>query len=142
SSTPAAASRLTTARPRNPPPPVTISRRSGQALSTTTPCYRRAVPTTAIVTGAAGQDGYYLVAALLAEGSAVHATVRAGSRAPELQSLPNAKGLTVHELDITDTAGYRRLLADLRPDELYNLAGLSSVRRSFDEPTAAWQTNA
>jgi len=100
------------------------------------------VPTTAIVTGAAGQDGYYLVAALLAEGSAVHATVRAGTGAPELESLPNAERLTVHELDITDTAGYRRLLASLQPNELYNLAGLSSVRRSFDEPTAAWQTNA
>lgn len=100
------------------------------------------MPTTAIVTGAAGQDGYYLVAALLAEGSAVHATVRAGSSVADLGSLPGPGRLTVHVLEITDTAGYRRLIADLRPDELYNLAGMSSVRRSFDEPTAAWQTNA
>jgi GDPmannose 4,6-dehydratase len=100
------------------------------------------VPTTAIVTGAAGQDGYHMVAALLAEGAAVHAAVRAGTSVSELESLPNADRLSTHELDITDTDGYRRLLGTLRPDELYNLAGLSSVRRSFDDPTGAWQTNA
>jgi GDPmannose 4,6-dehydratase len=56
--------------------------------------------------------------------------------------LPNAERLTVHELEITDSDACRRLLGRVRPDEVYNLAGLSSVRRSFDDPTEAWRTNA
>lgn len=97
---------------------------------------------TAVVTGSAGQDGHYLVARLLAEGAAVHATVRDAGRAGDLLALPNAERLTIHELDITDGAAYRRLLAELLPDEFYNLAGLSSVRRSLDDPAEAWRTNA
>jgi GDPmannose 4,6-dehydratase len=97
---------------------------------------------TAIVTGAGGQDGFYLVARLLADGAVVHATVRDAGRAGDLRSLPNAERLTIHELEITDSDAYRRLLAEIGPDELYNLAGLSSVRRSFDDPTEAWRTNA
>jgi GDPmannose 4,6-dehydratase len=97
---------------------------------------------TAIVTGAAGQDGFYLVARLLGDGAVVHATVRDPGRTADLRALPNAERLTIHALEITDSDGYRRLLAEVRPDELYNLAGLSSVRRSFDDPTEAWRTNA
>ena len=96
----------------------------------------------AIVTGAGGQDGYYLVSRLLAEGVAVHATVRDASRHPDLGSIPGAERLTLHQLDITDSAGYQRLIADVRPDEFYNLAGLSSVRASFDDPAGTWRSNA
>jgi GDPmannose 4,6-dehydratase len=96
----------------------------------------------AIVTGAAGQDGFYLVSRLLAEGAAVHATVRQGSAPAYLEALPGAAALAVHELEITDADGYRRLFAEVEPDEFYNLAGLSSVRRSFDDPAEAWRTNA
>jgi GDPmannose 4,6-dehydratase len=97
---------------------------------------------TAIVTGATGQDGYYLVTSLLAEGTTVDATVRPGAAAADLRAIADAERLTIHELDITDTESFRRLLATLRPDELYNLAGMSSVQRSFDDPTGAWRTNA
>jgi GDPmannose 4,6-dehydratase len=97
---------------------------------------------TAIVTGAAGQDGYYLVSRLLAEGVVVHAGVRSPSGVAELESLPNAVNLTIHRLDIADSAAYRRLIAEVRPDEFYNLAGLSSVRKSFDDPTETWRSNA
>jgi GDPmannose 4,6-dehydratase len=97
---------------------------------------------TAVVTGAAGQDGHLLVERLLAEGCTVHGVVRDRSRAADLESLPGADRLTIHEIDITDTAGCRALLAAVRPDELYNLAGLSSVRQSFDRPSEAWRTNA
>jgi GDPmannose 4,6-dehydratase len=99
-------------------------------------------PVTAVVTGAAGQDGFYLVARLLGDGAVVHATVRDPAGAEDLRSLPDADRLRIHRLEITDADGYRRLLAEVRPDELYNLAGLSSVRRSFDDPTEAWRTNA
>jgi GDPmannose 4,6-dehydratase len=97
---------------------------------------------TAIVTGAAGQDGYYLVSRLLAEGVTVHAGVRGASGVADLESLPNADRLTIHRVDITDAGAWRRLLAGIRPDEFYNLAGLSSVRRSFDDPTETWRSNA
>lgn len=97
---------------------------------------------TAIVTGAAGQDGYYLVARLLAEGTAVYAGVRDGAATADLASLPNADRLAIHHLDVTDSSAYARLIADIQPDEFYNLAGLSSVRRSFDDPTETWRSNA
>ena len=103
---------------------------------TTTP------PPTAIVTGAAGQDGHYLVARLLAEGAIVHGTVRDGSSTAELARLPERGAADRPPLDITDTEACRRLIAEVRPDELYNLAGLSSVRRSFDDPTETWRSNA
>lgn len=97
---------------------------------------------TAIVTGAAGQDGHYLVARLLAEGAIVHGTVRDASTHRDLAPTPNTERLTIHQLDITDAVACRTLIAEIRPDELYNLAGLSSVRRSFDHPTEAWRSNA
>ena len=97
---------------------------------------------TAIVTGARGQDGYYLVSRLLAEGSVVHATVRTGSGSVDLESVDGADRLTVHDLDIADSDGHRQLIRDVRPDEFYNLAGLSSVRQSFDDPAETWRSNA
>jgi GDPmannose 4,6-dehydratase len=97
---------------------------------------------TAIVTGAGGQDGYFVVERLLAEGNSVHAVVRDRSRAGDLEALPGTDRLSVHEIDITDPDASRRLIADVQPDELYNLAGLSSVRSSFDRPSETWRANA
>ena len=97
---------------------------------------------TAIVTGAGGQDGYYLVARLLAEGTVVHAGLRSEAATAALTSLPDVDRLTLHHLDITDPSASRHLIAELRPDEFYNLAGLSSVSRSFDEPVETWRSNA
>ena len=97
---------------------------------------------TVVVTGAGGQDGFYLLERLLADGCRVHATIRSDAARAALEGLPNADRLTIHALDITDDQAMRRLIADVLPAELYNLAGLSSVRHSFDDPTAAWRTNA
>jgi GDPmannose 4,6-dehydratase len=97
---------------------------------------------TVVVTGAGGQDGFYLVMRLLADGCPVHATIRPGAARRDLEALPSADNLAIHELDATDTDAARRLIADVRPHELYNLAGLSSVRRSFEDPSTAWRTNA
>jgi GDPmannose 4,6-dehydratase len=97
---------------------------------------------TAVVTGAGGQDGFYLVERLLADGCSVHAAIRPGAPKADLTAIPNADRLTIHELDATDADAGRRLIADVRPDELFNLAGLSSVSRSFDDPSTAWRTNA
>jgi len=96
----------------------------------------------ALVTGAAGQDGFYLVERLLREGSAVHATVREISRATDLTSLPGGERLTIHELDLIDADAVADLVASVRPAELYNLAGQTSVGVSYREPGETWQANA
>ena len=96
----------------------------------------------AVVTGATGQDGYFLVKRLLDEGSTVHATVRARSRAKDLDALSSEGRLSIHELDLGDAEGYTRLIAEARPDEFYNCAGQSSVAESFRDPTGTWRSNA
>lgn len=96
----------------------------------------------AIVTGAGGQDGYYLVRRLLGEGIHVHATVRDAGRCDDLRELPHAHLLTIEELDLSDADGYRDVIARTRPEEFYNLAGQSSVSASFTDPTSTWRTNA
>lgn len=98
--------------------------------------------TTAVVTGAAGQDGYYLVARLLSEGAVVHATIRDESTTAGLESLPGADRLTIHELNIADRRGFTALVRETQPDEFYNFAGQSSVARSFNDPSNTWESNA
>lgn len=84
----------------------------------------------ALVTGATGQDGGYLVERLLAEGHEVHGLVRRedlGGALPE--------GLVVHELDLGARADDLGALVDrVSPDELYNLGGISSVAHSWADP--------
>jgi GDPmannose 4,6-dehydratase len=100
---------------------------------------RRPATAVAVVTGASGQDGYLLTARLLGEGVTVHATVRSSASLASLRSSP---GLMVHEVDLCEPGPLRELIAAARPDEVYNLAGLSSVAASFTDPTTAWRTNA
>jgi GDPmannose 4,6-dehydratase len=95
----------------------------------------------AIVTGASGQDGYYLTERLLAEGSSVHATVQSPAGVDELRRFESAD-LVLHTVDLMQPAQLVGLIAEVRPDEFYNLAGLSSVSASFEEPTVTWRTNA
>lgn len=97
---------------------------------------------TAIVTGAAGQDGYFLAERLVGEGYRVHATVHTDAGGQELRGLPGAGSLSVHVLDLAQPAPLAALIAGTRPDELYNLAGQSSVSASFGDPSSTWRTNA
>ena len=93
-----------------------------------------------IVTGATGQDGYFLVGRLLAEGWQVWAAVRdvdAGERL--FHDHPN---LHVVRRDLRDPGPLCALVGDVRPEELYNLAGESSVSESFDDPRRTWDSNA
>ena len=96
----------------------------------------------AVVTGAGGQDGYFLTERLLAEGWIVHALVR--RRSEDLQALAaRAPGrLHLDTVDLVDTGRAADLVSSLRPVELYNLAGESSISRSFTDPLRTWQTNA
>src|SRR5690242_2375405 len=83
----------------------------------------------AFVTGASGQDGSYLAERLLADGVEVHALTLTGE-VPEF--LP--ADVVLHRGDLCDVAATRALLADLAPDEVYNLAALSSVAASWEDP--------
>jgi GDPmannose 4,6-dehydratase len=97
-------------------------------------------PRTALVTGATGQDGWYLVRRLLAEGWAVHAPVRDVERAELL--FDRHPRLHAVRRDLRDPGPLCALVGDVRPVELYNLAGESSVGASFADPRATWESNA
>lgn len=87
----------------------------------------------ALVTGATGQDGSYLVEQLLGEGVEVHALVREGEVAP----LPEV--VLQHVGDLTDGPGLEALVGEVEPAEVYNLGGLSSVALSWSEPALTAQ---
>ena len=97
-------------------------------------------PRTAIVTGATGQDGYYLVRKLLAGGWTVHAAVRDPQAAIRL--FGDCDRLRTVRRDLRDPGPLCALVGDIRPEEMYNLAGESSVGASFADPRATWDTNA
>lgn len=95
----------------------------------------------ALITGITGQDGSYLAELLLSKGYEVHGIIRRAStfntsRIDHLYVDPHAPGarLFLHYGDLSDGVRLATLLADLKPDEVYNLAAQSHVRVSFDEP--------
>jgi len=94
---------------------------------------------TAIVTGATGQDGSYLVRRLLEDGWAVHAPVRDVAAAEAL--FGGHARLNALKRDLSQPVPLAALVGELRPEELYNLAGESSVGASFDDPWSTWETN-
>ncbi len=89
----------------------------------------------AFVTGIGGQDGRYLAQRLLGEGVEVHAL------AHEAEPTPDLPGVELHVGDLTRADDVRRLVLDLAPDEIYNLAALSSVGRSWEEPALTFAIN-
>lgn len=94
----------------------------------------------ALVTGVTGQDGSYLAEQLVAEGWLVHGTVRLGEAVPTyVAALGDA--LVLHELDLRDAERLTALLTDAQPDEVYNLAGISSVTQSWQQPVLTAQVN-
>src|SRR5690554_642529 len=91
--------------------------------------------TVALITGVTGQDGTYLSRNLLERGYEVHGLVRPGDGADATD------GVTTHACDLRDTDELRRLVRSLKPDELYNLAGQTSVAASWDDPLATLETS-
>jgi len=86
------------------------------------------------VTGITGQDGGYLAEQLLAGGTEVHGMVRPGDEAAVRDLKLRAPEVVLHEGDLGNADRLRQLVADLGPDEIYNLAGISSVAYSWQEP--------
>ena len=95
----------------------------------------------ALITGITGQDGSYLAELLLAKGYEVHGIVRRSSsfnreRIDHLCLDPAIYGKTLflHYGDLSDSSCLLKLVYEIRPDEVYNLAAQSHVRISFDMP--------
>lgn len=85
--------------------------------------------TRALITGAGGQDGGYLAESLEARGIEVHALALHGEALPDLP--PQVE---VHRGDVTDVEATRALVLDLAPDQVFNLAAISSVAHSWSSP--------
>jgi GDPmannose 4,6-dehydratase len=90
----------------------------------------------ALVTGITGQDGSYLAEFLLDRGYEVHGTCRSASSPHYGHVCHLLEHIQVHQTDLTDQASLFKLVRDLRPTEVYNLAAQSSVGRSWDQVIA------
>lgn len=95
----------------------------------------------ALITGITGQDGAYLAELLLSKGYEVHGIKRRASlfntdRIDHLYQDPHEKGvrLHLHYGDLTDSTNLIRLIQEIKPDEIYNLAAMSHVHVSFETP--------
>ena len=95
----------------------------------------------ALITGVTGQDGSYLAEFLLDKGYAVHGIKRRTSlfntdRIDHLFHDPheNGRDFTLHHGDMTDSSSLIRIIQQVQPDEIYNLAAQSHVAVSFEEP--------
>jgi GDPmannose 4,6-dehydratase len=95
----------------------------------------------ALITGVTGQDGAYLAEFLLAKGYIVHGIKRRTSlfttdRIDHLYQDPHVDGrkFILHHGDLTDSSSLIRIVQQVQPDEIYNLAAQSHVAVSFEEP--------
>ncbi len=107
------------------------------------------MPKKALITGITGQDGSYLAEFLLGKGYEVHGIVRRAStfnrgRLDAVWSDPHLSHtrLFLHYGDLSDSGSLTRILVDIQPDEIYNLAAQSHVRVSFDNPEYTMDINA
>src|ERR1700684_3289198 len=96
---------------------------------------------TALITGITGQDGAYLAELLLTKGYSVHGVRRRASlfntdRIDHLYHDPHVTGfdLKLHYGDLTDSSSLIRIVQEVQPDEIYNLAAQSHVGVSFEQP--------
>ncbi len=91
---------------------------------------------TALITGITGQDGSYLSEFLLEKGYEVHGIVRRSSvdRKERIEHLEGNPRFHIHYGDMTDSISLIKIVSQVRPDEIYNLAAQSHVKVSFDVP--------
>jgi GDPmannose 4,6-dehydratase len=108
---------------------------------------------TALITGITGQDGSFLAELLIEKGYNVHGIIRRSSsfnteRIEHLyideliRDLHSNRKITLHYGDMTDTSNLIRLVKQIKPDEIYNLAAQSHVKVSFDLPEYTAKTDA
>jgi GDPmannose 4,6-dehydratase len=96
---------------------------------------------TALLSGITGQDGAYLAEYLIKKGYTVHGIIRRASlfntdRIDHLYQDPHEtnRKLILHYGDLTDSMNLTRIIQEVQPDEIYNLAAMSHVKVSFDTP--------
>jgi GDPmannose 4,6-dehydratase len=99
------------------------------------------MPKIALITGVTGQDGAYLAEFLLKKGYIVHGVKRRASlfntdRIDHLYQDPHVehRNFVLHYGDLTDSTNLIRIIQQVQPDEIYNLAAMSHVHVSFDTP--------
>ena len=110
-------------------------------MSSNTPNTQHSKPKTALITGVTGQDGAYLAEFLLKKGYEVHGIKRRSSmfntdRIDHLYHDPHEKNVKfkLHYGDLTDSTNLIRIIQEVQPDEIYNLAAQSHVHVSFETP--------
>ena len=103
----------------------------------------------ALITGVTGQDGAYLAELLLNKGYEVHGIKRRSSlfntdRIDHLYQDPHdvERNFVLHHGDMTDASSLTRIIQNIQPDEIYNLAAQSHVGVSFEEPEYTASTDA
>ncbi len=97
---------------------------------------------TALITGITGQDGSYLAEFLLEKGYAVHGITRRASISNTGRIDHIIGKLKLHDGDLTDSTSLIRIIKEIQPDEIYNLAAQSHVQVSFDVPEYSGDVNA
>lgn len=98
----------------------------------------------AFITGITGQDGSYLAELLLEKGYEVHGILRRASvfTTERIDHLMDHNRLKLHHGDVTDSSNLNKLMAQIKPDEVYNLAAQSHVQVSFEVPEYTAQVDA
>ena len=98
----------------------------------------------ALITGITGQDGSYLAELLLEKNYSVHGILRRSSQinTNRIDHLVSDKKLKIHYGDLTDSTNLVRIIEEIQPDEIYNLAAQSHVAVSFESPEYTAQTDA
>ena len=107
----------------------------------------------ALITGVTGQDGSFLAEFLIEKGYEVHGIIRRSSsfnteRIEHLyfeewvRDMKRSRALNLHYGDMTDSSSLIRIIQQIQPDEIYNLAAQSHVKVSFDVPEYTAETDA
>ena len=95
----------------------------------------------ALITGINGQDGSYLAELLLEKGYEVHGITRRTSQPLHDNIRHLLDQITLHPADMTDAGSLQNAIEISQPDEIYNLAGMSQVRWSYDVPAMTMDVN-
>jgi len=94
-----------------------------------------------LITGITGQTGSYLAEYCLSLGHEVHGLVRRISQ-QHFENISTILGqITLHHADMTDAGSIQNAIAKVKPNEIYNLAGMSQVRWSYDVPAMTFDVN-
>lgn len=98
----------------------------------------------ALITGITGQDGSYLAEFLLEKGYEVHGIIRRASisNTARIDHLIAENKIALHDGDLTDSSSLMRIIGEVQPDEIYNLAAQSHVQVSFDSPEYSGEVDA